>query len=267
MSAVLSMASHPRPIGGYYYVFAQTHADVEESLALRHRVFVEELGAKASGGPGRETDALDAFCLHVGVRDMTTHQLVASTRVLTHEAAIAAGGFYSATEFDIAPVLARPGRFLEIGRTCVDPAHRSGAAITALWAGLADLVRADQYDHLIGCASVDLSGGLAAAHAICERIQTRQPVPADCRVTPYHTLPAADRDASGPTRLPPLIKAYLRIGARVGGPPCYDPDFNVADVFMHLDLAALTPRYARHFLGTTPQPRSRAAPHLSAVRY
>ena len=265
MSAVLSMASHPRPVGGFYYAFAQTDADVEESLALRHRIFVDELGAQAAGGPGRETDALDAFCLHVGVRDVTTHRLVASTRVLTHEAAIAAGGFYSASEFDIAPILERPGRFLEIGRTCVDPAYRSGAAITALWAGLADLVRADHYDHLIGCASIDLSGGLAAAHAICARIQARQPVPTACRVRPTRALPATDTAATGATRLPPLIKAYLRIGARVGGPPCYDPDFNVADVFMHLDLAALTPRYARHFLGTSTHAAPRAASHLSAV--
>lgn len=267
MSAVLSMPVAPRPSGGFYHEFAQTDADVADSLSLRHRVFVEEKGARASGVAGRETDALDAYCLHIGVRDSATHRLVASTRVLTHEAAIAAGGFYSATEFDIAAVLERPGRFLEIGRTCVDPAYRSGAAITALWAGLAELIRGDDYDHLIGCASIDLAGGLSQAHAICDRILTRQPAPADCRVTPYRVLPRSGTNENMQRiSLPPLIKAYLRLGARVGGAPCHDPDFNVADVFMHLDLAALAPRYARHFLGAVPPRERHTKVRLQATR-
>ena len=235
---------------GFYYTFAQNEADVRDSLALRYRVFVEEMGARIDPGPaGLETDAMDEYCLHLIVRERATNRAVASTRILTHEAAIAAGRFYSAAEFDIDRILASPGRFLEIGRTCVDSAHRSGAAIATLWNGLADLIRADDYDHLIGCASIDLRDGLDRAHAICRDILARQPVPANQRVAPRHALPAPTNRLARAVRLPPLIKAYLRLGARVGGPPCYDPDFGVADVFMHLDVGRLSPRYARHFLG------------------
>ncbi|KEZ79396.1 GNAT family N-acetyltransferase [Salinisphaera hydrothermalis] len=240
---------------GYYYSFAQNEHDVLDSLALRHRVFVEEMGARIEPGPaGIETDALDEYCLHLIVRERATDRAIASTRILTHEAAIAAGGFYSAAEFDIDRILATPGRFLEIGRTCVDAAHRSGGAIAVLWNGLADLIRADDYDHLIGCASIDLRDGLDRAHAICRDILARQPVSATSRVAPKRALPAASNRLARAVRLPPLIKAYLRLGARVGGPPCYDPDFGVADVFMHVDVARLSPRYARHFLGTVRTP-------------
>ncbi len=237
---------------GLYYSFAQNEEDVRDSLALRHRVFVEEMGARIEPGPaGLETDAMDEYCLHLIVRESATDRAVASTRILPHEAAIAAGRFYSAAEFDIDRILASPGRFLEIGRTCVDSAHRSGAAIAMLWNGLADLIRADDYDHLIGCASIDLRDGLDRAHAICRDILARQPVPTSQRVAPRLALPAAANRLARAVRLPPLIKAYLRVGARVGGPPCYDPAFGVADVFMHLDVARLSPRYARHFLGAT----------------
>lgn len=242
---------------GFYYSFAQNEDDVRDSLALRHRVFVQEMGARVEPGPaGLETDAMDDFCLHLIVREAATDRAVASTRILTHEAAIAAGRFYSAAEFDIDRILASPSRFLEIGRTCVDSAHRSGAAIAMLWNGLADLIRADDYDHLIGCASIDLRDGLDRAHAICRDILARQPVPANQRVAPRLALPAASNRLARAVRLPPLIKAYLRLGARVGGPPCYDPDFGVADVFMHLNVARLSPRYARHFLGTTATARA-----------
>jgi putative hemolysin len=48
--------------------------------------------------------------------------------------------------------------------------------------------------------------------------------------------------------VPPLLRAYLRLGAWVGGDPAWDPDFNTADFFVFLPLARVTPRYARHFL-------------------
>ncbi|WP_423823039.1 GNAT family N-acyltransferase [Salinisphaera sp. SPP-AMP-43] len=244
---------------GFYYSFAQNEQDIDASLALRHRVFIEEMGAPI----GQERDALDDFCLHLIVREAATDQAVASTRILTHEAAIAAGGFYSAAEFDIDRVLARPGRFLEIGRTCVAPAFRSGAAIAMLWHGLADLIRADDYDHLIGCASIDLRDGLDRAQAICRDILARQPLPTSRRVVPRQTLPPGSGRLPKSVRLPPLIKAYLRLGARVGGPPCHDPSFGVADVFMHLDVARISPRYARHFLGSD-SPAPEPAVRLSA---
>lgn len=48
-------------------------------------------------------------------------------------------------------------------------------------------------------------------------------------------------------QLPPLLKAYLRLGAQVCGAPCWDPEFGVADVFILLKREDLCPRYARHF--------------------
>lgn len=250
MSPAASRPQSPRHVGGLYYGFAQTDEDVRDSLALRHRVFVRELGARADGSPGHESDAYDAFCLHILVRCARSHRLVASTRVLTHEAAIAAGGFYSAGEFDLTRLLARPGRFLEIGRTCVDPDFRSGAAITALWAGLGELLRGDHFDHLIGCASIDLRAGMAPAQALCQTLlaRTGRSRSSDTGVRPYRELPVLPRHGAIPLRTPALIKAYLRLGAEVCGPPCHDPDFNVADLFMHLDLAGLSERYARRFL-------------------
>ena len=49
---------------------------------------------------------------------------------------------------------------------------------------------------------------------------------------------------------PALIKGYLRLGAKVLGPPAWDPDFNAADLPMLMRLADLPARYRKHFLGT-----------------
>ena len=49
--------------------------------------------------------------------------------------------------------------------------------------------------------------------------------------------------------VPPLLRGYLRLGAKVCGPPAYDPDFGTADFYVLLSLDDTDPRYLRRFLG------------------
>jgi putative hemolysin len=51
--------------------------------------------------------------------------------------------------------------------------------------------------------------------------------------TPNARLPA---QPASKINMPPLLKAYLKLGAWVAGEPCFDPDFNVADIFILLDV-------------------------------
>ncbi|MDM7322673.1 MAG: GNAT family N-acetyltransferase [Gammaproteobacteria bacterium] len=101
------------------------HADdIQRSLRLRHQVFVEEMGCKAQVENGLEFDRYDPFCHHLLVIDQDSDTVVASTRILTETQARAAGGFYSANEFDMDMIHHLPGRVMEIGRTCEHPEHR-----------------------------------------------------------------------------------------------------------------------------------------------
>ena len=47
---------------------------------------------------------------------------------------------------------------------------------------------------------------------------------------------------------PALIRGYLRLGAKVLGPPAWDPDFNTADLPLLMRLDELAPRFRRDFL-------------------
>jgi putative hemolysin len=67
------------------------------------------------------------------------------------------------------------------------------------------------------------------------------------RVVPRRAV-LSDTPASVPASLPPLLKAYLRMGCRIGGEACWDPEFQCADVFVLLDVAAMSARYAQRFL-------------------
>ena len=227
---------------------ARSRAEMEAAQRLRYAIFAGEMGATLHNRiPGLDHDRFDAYCQHLLVRD-GLGQVIGCTRLLTPEGARRAGGFYSQTEFDLAPVLALPGRFLEIGRTCVHPDYRNGATISTLWSGLAAFVAEQRADYLIGCASIPLGTDDGEARALYAELAQRHLVPEALRVKPHLPLPRRDGVARSEYSVPPLLKAYLRLGAQIGGEPCLDPDFHVADVFVLLASRRIERRYARHFL-------------------
>lgn len=237
-----------------YVELAATPADVRASQELRYRVFAEELGARlATADQGIDADRYDDHCQHLLVRETDTQRIIGSTRLLTDELAAKAGGFYSQSEFDLDPVLALPGRRLEVGRTCIDPNFRQGAAIAVLWSGLAAFIKLHNVDYLFGCASIGLEDGGVRAHAIMDNLRQQAMTPAAYRVRPKLPVPEvpAYDGATVSAPLPPLLKAYIRLGARIAGEPCFDPDFNVADVLVLVDVGVMDQTYARHFLQRT----------------
>lgn len=241
--------------------FATTPEEILATQKLRYRIFAGELGAQIDGGAQDvDHDEYDPFCRHLMVVEPDSGRIVACTRILTDAMAPKAGGFYSSGEFDLAMLDALPGRVMEIGRTCVDAEFRSGAVIATLWQGIAATIVNEGYDYLFGCASIDLSDGGASAHAILDQIRAKHLAPDYQRVRPYIRLPAADGRVTEKPRMPPLLKAYLSLGAKACGEAYWDRDFNCADVFMLLNVSDLHPRYARHFLGKQPDTEAPAVP-------
>jgi putative hemolysin len=68
------------------------------------------------------------------------------------------------------------------------------------------------------------------------------------RIEPKVPVSYVDVPDSVNVVLPSLLKRYLNIGAKVCGEPCYDADFNVADIFVLIDAKRMNKRYERHFL-------------------
>lgn len=237
----------------YFCHITATPREIRETQSLRYQVFAEEMGAEVTGSDQKlDTDDFDSFCRHLLVRDTESGKVVASTRMLSDERAREAGRFYSATEFDIEALTRLSGRKLEIGRTCVHPEYRRGAVIGTLWSGVARHVVQHNYQYLFGCASIPAQDGGHTASLIANKLVGQgKMTDENMRVTPktpltYTTLRHPQTEK---VRMPPLLKAYLNIGAKAAGMPCLDEAFGVADILMLLSVRELTPRYARHFFG------------------
>jgi putative hemolysin len=61
-------------------------------------------------------------------------------------------------------------------------------------------------------------------------------------------LPVEQLDSSLAVEPPALLKGYLRLGARLLGPPAWDPAFQTADLPILVRLSEMPDRYRRHFL-------------------
>ncbi len=228
---------------------AASETEVDQCLSLRFDVFAGELGASLKASKGNlDHDRFDDHCMHLMVVDNETQDLVATTRLLTSEKSEQAGGFYSETEFDLGGILARPGRLMEVGRTCIHPQNRNGIALSLLWHGIAQEVIGQQINFLMGCASIPLSGGDRYLESVMRQLRHQHFSKPELRVRPRVPVPRVKTNDYEDVILPTLLKAYLRQGAVVYGEPYWDAEFGVADVFVMLDCERITRRYMRHFV-------------------
>ncbi len=246
----------PQPAARLSVAWASSEDDVRAAQRLRYIVFADEMGARLSVPPDaplkHDIDAFDPFCEHLLVHEMDDQglpgQVIGTYRVLTPAAAKRAGGLYSETEFDLTRLRGLRSTMVELGRSCIHPDHRSGAAIMLLWGALAEFMARNALDTMIGCASVSMRDGGHFAASLWKQLERTHLAGIEWQVRPKLPLPVDDLRNDLVVEPPPLIKGYLRCGARILGAPAWDPDFNTADLPLMMRLADLPARYRRHFL-------------------
>lgn len=254
-SALLALpAAQWHSCQGFTVAWARHLDEVRQAQRLRFQVFAQEMGARLPQPlPGHDVDLFDDFCEHLLVREQSSQQVIGTYRVLTPAQALRVGSTYSDTEFDLTRLHALRPRMVELGRSCVHPAHRHGGVILALWGALTHFMERNQLDTLIGCASMPLgSQGVAGAHeaaSVWRQLKEKHLAPIEFHVRPRLPLPLRHLNDSVAAEPPALVKGYLRLGAKVLGAPAWDVDFNAADLPMMLRLADMAPRYRRHFAG------------------
>lgn len=241
-------------VGGppYEVKIAETDDEIESALRLRYEVFRVEMGDGVDDDPTQiDRDRFDASCRHLIVIDRASARTIGTYRLNTIETADAIDGFYSHTEFSIEDlphdVIARG---VEIGRACIAAEHRNTRVLFLLWRGLADYLRASGKRYFFGCCSIFTRDSVIGERAFRHLAAAGYFHP-NFRVEPrrnalYIGDPVGDEK---PVELPNLFNIYLRLGARVCGPPIFDADFGSIDFFVVCDTEAIGEKYRRMFFG------------------
>jgi putative hemolysin len=243
---VLAVSASSTGTAQYTLRIAGDPSDIAAAQRLRYQVFAEELGAALHTPiPGHDIDEFDTYCDHLIAVDETRGEVVGTYRMLPPGRAPRR---YSAGEFDLTALADLDGDLVETGRSCVHPAHRDGAVINLIWAGIARYLHLTGHRWLAGCASVGLDDGGSTATGVWELALRKHLSPPRYRVRPHRPWEPGQPPA-GRVAVPPLLRGYLRLGAWICGAPAFDPDFRCADLFVLLSLDRVDPRYLRHFLG------------------
>jgi putative hemolysin len=229
------------------------HADeIKEAQRLRYKVFAEEMGARLPvNEDGLDIDEFDAYCDHLLVRDPETLRVIGTYRVLAPHKAAEIGRLYSDSEFDLSRLNHLRPKMVEVGRSCVHQDYRSGAVIMALWSGLGQYMKQHQYEIMLGCASIPMADGGHYAASLYNSLGPEQMAPVENHAFPKLPLPLDRLNGGLQVDAPPLIKGYLKLGAKICSAPAWDPDFNTADLLTMLRLSDMNHRYAKHFLDKT----------------
>jgi putative hemolysin len=170
--------------------------------------------------------------------------------------AIAAGGLYTATEFEVSALDPLRPSLVEMGRAVVRDGHRNGAVVLLMWAGILAYLDRSGYDYVAGCVSVPVrdSSGLtppgSQLRGVRDFVTRRHAAPAEYTVHPYRPVEVDGRgldDLEPPGRVcvPPLMRGYLRLGAQICGEPAHDPAFGVGDFPALLDKRRADVRYLK----------------------
>lgn len=240
---------------------AETPAEIDAVQALRFRVFYEEMGARPDAetlATRRDRDRFDAVADHLVVLDHNIgsgpEAVVGTYRLIRHPAAEKIGRFYSEDEYDISPLLALPGRILELGRSCVHVDYRTRGIMQLLWRGIAAYVFRHRIDVMFGCASLPgtdpdvLAPMLTYLHANHLAPPELRPRALPHRYVAMDRLDPAGLDMRAVLgELPPLVKGYLRLGGFVGDGAVLDHQFNTTDVCVVVKTDLVTDKYYRHY--------------------
>jgi putative hemolysin len=235
----------------YSVRLAKSQAEIHAAQVLRFNVFNLELneGLASSFAARMDVDKFDAVCDHLIVQHTATGDIVGTYRMQTGRTAAQELGYYSASEFDMTPYEGLRNEMVELGRACVDRAHRNLIVLGLLWKGVAEYAARQGARYLIGCSSLTSTDARVGASVYADLCR-RHLAPPEFRTRALAHYECSLRElAEEPPAVPKLLRAYLGLGAKICGAPAIDREFGTIDFLTLLDWESLPLQTKARFLG------------------
>ena len=244
-----------------YRVGLATAAQKEEVFRLRYNVFhgQNELNTQTIWGDASQIDKESHQSLDFDVYDSYSDhmivtqedEIVGTYRMISVDKLASAGlKPYSANEFHLDHILhdSNCERILELGRSCIHPDHRNGTVLRLLWAALSQYLEDYRYDGMFGSVSLfmqdkeavtNLGQNLFNKGYWCKDLM--DPMRYRHMQQTFHKKNFGEDEKMGTIRsmLPPLMKGYLNLGAKICDGPFYDDDFKCFDYLMFIRVSEI----------------------------
>ena len=236
--------------GPFQARIASTAEEVLGAQKLRYQVMYVDSGGQPDPDKSKQQadiDEWDERASHVVVIDQRcdTLKVVGTLRMMSNRALGPQQDFYTGKSFDLTKLREHYSHTMEIGRFCVDPSSRSGVVLGLIWKFAAQYLVDQEVDVMFGCASfpgADISKHKESLIALYKHSLAPEElrVPA---IVPHHKigefLDGFAVDGQATRRMPPLVRGYLSIGAKINDCAIVDPVFNTTFVCIYVDVEGM----------------------------
>ncbi len=249
-------------LGSLQVRLAQSEEEIIAAQKLRYSVFYDEMAAKPDAVMAEKKldfDEYDDVADHLLVLDHRLGEgakaVIGTYRMMRRKQAAKVGQFYTSSEYDINPLIGQEGDILELGRSCVHANYRTRPTLQLMWRGIANYLLQHDITLMFGCGSLHGTD----PHQLAEELSylyhyhlappALRPRALDGLYTDMRLIPSSDINKRRVlSKLPPLIKGYLRVGAFIGDGAFIDHQFNTTDVCIVVKTDLITEKYAKHYL-------------------
>ena len=225
--------------GDYVARASECNADLLRAQAFRAKCF--------GLGVSTDQDDFDHRCLHVLIEHSETGALAGCFRLQRLEAE-QINDTYAAQYYDVSRLSRFEGRAVEMGRFCIDATCRNPDILRLAWAAVTQYVDRTGIELLFGCSSfagtepsayLDVFALLKAHHLAPKQWSPGVKAPEVFRFAAR--LRRAPDTRKALAHMPPLLRSYLVMGARVSDHAVIDRQMNTLHVFTAIEVCAIPP--------------------------
>ena len=242
---------------------AESRNEIKLAQKLRYKVFFSERIHSPIlniGNFRRDSDKFDNYADHIIVKfrksKFSKARVIGTYRLLKQSVADKKSGFYSCDEFNLDNLLNSKiyKNMLELSRSCISQKFRNKNVLKLMWNEIYRYINENNIDALFGTASfldtninkiedqlIYLNNNYKMSENIKVNALTNYKVKVD-----YEKK--IDINLKLVSRLPTLIKAYLKFNATIGEGAVIDKKFKTTDVFVFLPIEEINKDYVNKII-------------------
>lgn len=237
--------------GNFLVKLAQTQDEYNQIYKLRYQDLILEFDETKNLVESIDKDEYDEVCDHLIAVDMEKQLVVGTYRLIRNKHLNNLKTFLTEKEFNIDPI--KQYELLEVGRAVVKKEYRNGVTIGLLWSGVIRYAVAENIEIMIGTASFhgnDPQMYKETFSYLHDKYLSPQDMRCYVNKDSYSPLKLVDEydEFTAKSKMPPLVKGYINLGATIGEGAYIDKDFNSIDVLIVLFIKDINPRYLRRYL-------------------
>lgn len=239
----------------YILKTAETAEEIAESCQLRHRVFFPNSSPVIA--KKLDIDRFDSTFDHLLIISKKTNRIVGTYRLSLYNGE----NSYTSTEFNLSTLPFSMTPYLELGRACVDPEHRTGSVLSLLWRGIIEYMNISGAHALFGCSSINVTSSKQAA-LITRYFEQKGYFEKNAGISPTKQFSIPDLEVKKvllgteltheqinevESLIPSLLKSYLKMGAKIVSDPALDKKFGCLDFLTLLKKCDMDPLMTRRY--------------------